>query len=493
MNRITRSLLLGAPAVLMGASVGYAADLPANRAAPVAYVRVCDAYGSGFFYIPGTDTCLRVGGYVRFEYRYQNGHDIVNPGAGLAGPVVSQIAGAQDESGMEIRGRIDVDARTQTQWGTVQTVVHLRGANADGIRAESGGGQFQTSFTPGGNKSTSLTMERAYIRFAGLTAGVSSENFSTMPAYMYGPNIYAGFPNGVKQLAYTATFGGGFSATIAAESLGDFASIGGGSSNAFANGGVPYAYGSVYNNLGYSGYALVGNVRYDSSFGYIQLAGAVQDDSVRASGLGYGSTGGTYSPLSGPSGQVGYAVGLSFRYNLPFIAAGDQFHFQAAYGHGAQGFVHSNGTLNDLSDSTGAYRWLGGVQTVPENLIATSAGGGAVTSVGLVDAEGVYGLFTHYWAPTWRSNFQAGYLHVQAPQAAASAGLQEGNANVFDTGANLIWSPAKSFDIGVELDYEHLSQNLQNRNLGGAGWVAAGYPGLKSSGLMGTLRLEREF
>lgn len=27
-------------------------------AAPVEYVRVCDAYGTGFFYIPGTETCI---------------------------------------------------------------------------------------------------------------------------------------------------------------------------------------------------------------------------------------------------------------------------------------------------------------------------------------------------------------------------------------------------------------------------------------------------
>ena len=30
---------------------------------PVDYVRVCDAYGSGYFYIPGTETCLAIGGY----------------------------------------------------------------------------------------------------------------------------------------------------------------------------------------------------------------------------------------------------------------------------------------------------------------------------------------------------------------------------------------------------------------------------------------------
>ncbi len=31
------------------------------------YVRVCDAYGTGFFYIPGTETCLKINGYVEYQ------------------------------------------------------------------------------------------------------------------------------------------------------------------------------------------------------------------------------------------------------------------------------------------------------------------------------------------------------------------------------------------------------------------------------------------
>ena len=52
-------MLLGTAAGLMVASGAYAADLPGEAApAAVDYVKVCDAYGAGFFYIPGTETCL---------------------------------------------------------------------------------------------------------------------------------------------------------------------------------------------------------------------------------------------------------------------------------------------------------------------------------------------------------------------------------------------------------------------------------------------------
>src|SRR5919106_358021 len=66
--KLVKSLLLGSAAGLAAVAGAQAADLPVRKAAPVEYVRVCSAYGVGFFYIPGTETCLRVSGFARFEY-----------------------------------------------------------------------------------------------------------------------------------------------------------------------------------------------------------------------------------------------------------------------------------------------------------------------------------------------------------------------------------------------------------------------------------------
>ncbi len=60
--KLVKSLLLSAPAAVMAFGVANAADLPSRKSAPVSYVKICDAYGAGFFYIPGTDTCLKVCG-----------------------------------------------------------------------------------------------------------------------------------------------------------------------------------------------------------------------------------------------------------------------------------------------------------------------------------------------------------------------------------------------------------------------------------------------
>ncbi len=66
-----KSLLFGSAAVIAAGTGAQAADLPIVE--PVEYVRICDAFGSGYYYIPGTDTCLRVAGRVRIESHYLDG------------------------------------------------------------------------------------------------------------------------------------------------------------------------------------------------------------------------------------------------------------------------------------------------------------------------------------------------------------------------------------------------------------------------------------
>jgi len=64
--KMVKSLLLGSAAGLVAVAGAQAADLPV-KAKPVEYVKVCSLYGAGFFYIPGTDTCIKLGGAVRVQ------------------------------------------------------------------------------------------------------------------------------------------------------------------------------------------------------------------------------------------------------------------------------------------------------------------------------------------------------------------------------------------------------------------------------------------
>ena len=64
--KMIKSLVLGSAAGLVAMSGAQAADLPV-KAKAVEYVRICSLYGAGFFYIPGTDTCIKLGGYLRVD------------------------------------------------------------------------------------------------------------------------------------------------------------------------------------------------------------------------------------------------------------------------------------------------------------------------------------------------------------------------------------------------------------------------------------------
>ena len=72
--KMVKSLLLGSAAGLVAVAGAQAADLPV-KAKPVQYVKICSLYGVGFYYIPGTDMCIKIGGWVRAEYGWgQNGN-----------------------------------------------------------------------------------------------------------------------------------------------------------------------------------------------------------------------------------------------------------------------------------------------------------------------------------------------------------------------------------------------------------------------------------
>src|SRR5215468_3580033 len=67
--RMVKSLLLGSAAGVAAVTGTQAADLPV-KARPVEYVKICSLYGAGFYYVPGSDVCLKIGGYVRSDYGY---------------------------------------------------------------------------------------------------------------------------------------------------------------------------------------------------------------------------------------------------------------------------------------------------------------------------------------------------------------------------------------------------------------------------------------
>ena len=96
-------LLLGTAAGLIMVAGAHAADMPVE-ARPVQHVKICSLYGDGFYYVPGTNTCLKIGGYLRVQAEYN---------AGAAGAAVGNgiTEAAQARFARDVTN--DVNYRTQ--------------------------------------------------------------------------------------------------------------------------------------------------------------------------------------------------------------------------------------------------------------------------------------------------------------------------------------------------------------------------------------------
>jgi opacity protein-like surface antigen len=112
-----KTLLLASVAALAASTAAQAADaIVAAEPEALEYVRVCDAYGEGFFYIPGTQTCLKVGGYVRFDNNVAD----------------SPYSGEDQGWSPFTRGTLTFDARSDTDYGQLRSFIELRSEASDG-------------------------------------------------------------------------------------------------------------------------------------------------------------------------------------------------------------------------------------------------------------------------------------------------------------------------------------------------------------------------
>ena len=195
--KMVKSLLLGTAAGLVAVAGAQAADMPV-KAAPVQYVKICSLYGDGFYYIPGTDICLKIGGYVRGEYFYNYGASGTNgPWAGTSG-FKDRFDG--NDFLMRTRAYAWFDSRQQTEYGTLRSYLQI-GVNYDSPLSTT----------------TSFSANRAFIQFAGFTIGTAQSfyDFYSAPASsFFGPPSSDTGDSGLKVFAYTAQYGNGFSARV---------------------------------------------------------------------------------------------------------------------------------------------------------------------------------------------------------------------------------------------------------------------------------------
>jgi len=498
--KLLKSSLLASAAGFAAVAGAQAADLPVKKAVPIEYVRVCSAYGAGFFYIPGTDTCIRLSGRARLEVAYQPSN------------ARSSLGNAGDTTGYRGLARINVDARTQTAYGTLRAFTRLEfasrtgavGGLRSGTQERIGNAFSATGQDQNGRVQQFVSTEKAFIQFAGLTAGRASSFFD-----FYAHDFELSGATGgsdlasTNLLAYTTKLGdGGLSATVSLEDPSfrrntiysqESTTVGAPSRVLISTSalGVP-TFGTVDVSQRNRMPDFVGVLRYDAAWGSAQLSAAVKElntsniiGSPTIVGVNNGFAGNFAGGSAGASSDYGWAVQGGVKINMPFIAPGDTLYLQGAYGEGATlytGFSSYNGSYASRVSTISAAAFDPYMSDATLNPLTGK--------IELSTSFTAVASFLHYWSPEWRSALFGSYgemafargareANALAYAGSAFAGTTASNNFVgapgtrsfalsptlrdtyqFVVGSSLIWSPVKDLDIGVEGFYTKVG--LQN-------------------------------
>jgi hypothetical protein len=482
--KTVKSLLLGAAAGLVAVAGAQAADMPV-KAKPVQYVKICSLYGDGFYYIPGTDTCLKLGGYLRFQTDWGAGGGGIVQGSG--GTMIRQAKYNRQETNdinYRVRAVISLDVRQQTEYGPLRT--YIRAGWQQTTPQLTGAGT-----SPCNNATANACLgywNRAFIQFAGFTVGRAQSFFDI---FTYGGqwsfmNVRTSGDTGAAGadvLGYTAQFGYGFSGTLSLEdpnghnkantfdiSRAGFFAINGGSSNdnAFNQ------QGTVVSNNGSRLPDIIANLRVDQAWGYVGVSAAIHD----ASGAYFLEPDNVAN--GHPADKLGWAAAAGFQVRLP---GGDGVGANFVYSKGAAGFATNAGNwqIYNASTSVGA-GWLS------DGIF------GPGLEVELTQVWSVNAGYQHIWNRKWRTSFHGGYVNINYNDAAAGflnsalpaasvcvrtvAGVVgnftaaagpinqmipgAGNScnpdfSFYQIGTRTQWNPVPQLDIGLDVVYTHLN------------------------------------
>ncbi|KWV51768.1 polymerase [Bradyrhizobium macuxiense] len=493
MNMV-KSLILGSAAALVAVGGAQAADLPV-KAKAIEYVKVCSLYGPGFYYIPGTDTCIKLGGYLRVDVLANTNSDDTGNTSGAG------AAGNRFTNGYTWRSREDlnVDTRTATEYGVVRTFFdatfswttdsYAGAGNGSTIYSPIGTTQAPNNANAGAVAGGTVGVYYAFIQFAGFTIGKAVSQFST-PWANYPGNSYDGLVGGggtitgVNQFTYTADFGNGTSLSLSAQDQTQYYQAG------VQNLGV---LTSPYGASDYAGTIapdLVAMLRVDQAWGLFQASFAAHDNHAAYFGG---------SELTGhPDDKWGWAgqLALSIK-NIP-TGPGDTINVQGVYTNGASRY-----NIQDLAGSAGANTIFGhtnlpgayqsiGFGIAPDSVFIP---GGQQQ---LVTTYGMRGAYVHNWSPNWNTSIYGAWAQVNYNStaktyicgasgtgvdgtwgavfgAAGVAGMTSCNPNysIAQLGTQTQWTPVKNLTFSADFTYTHLDQNY-------AGTLA--FPGTASIG-----------
>lgn len=449
-----KKCLLGTVAGFVATTGADAAGLPA-KAPKEQFVKICTLYGDGFYYIPGTDTCIKVGGYARADL-----------GWNVTGARTANYAGqggANDRTTLDLstRGRANfgMDTRTDTQYGVVRAVGSVHFQNQD--------------------QSESMNTARAFVQWQGWTFG-RIKSFQDTFALNESWNIAQGQTNsdtganGVQSVAYTFDAGNGVTFDLGADdrrtkqianlSTSSTLKLGSDPTDSHATQTYPDFYGSLHIDRPEGFFAVTGGV-HNVNAGYYAGNGSGPFAAFKC------AQGGT--TLCGhPSDKVGTFVAVGGEYKIPGANGGDRIGAGFRYAVGASQFgAGSTLASPDLFDGGNnvAIGWTS------DGVFVNGSG------IELTTTWSAQGGYEHHWLPTLTTDVFAGYSHYSyndtakgyfqgalcgaantgaTAQTALTLSFATNNCNpdwsFLELGSKTTWRPIPGLAISGEVGYNQV-------------------------------------
>ncbi len=379
----------------------------------------------GSFKLPGSDTSMAIHGYTKLDVlvdiNQQTGDSFDVSSIAPNGSTADRRGGPQFRLHAR-QSRLTFETRTPTNLGQLQTFIQ-----SDFFG--SGGSQFFSN-------SSSMRLRHAYGVLGPVLAGQTWTNFMNVdddPETLdfQGPagQLFARQP----QVRYTQTLGK-FTVSGAIENpKGDLTANGGTSSfSSPSAGGIPTPPDNAVHEIDRAPDLTVRGV-YTDAWGHISVSGIGRRFETDNGGGDATGLKNQQSDAWGGGGDVSGTINIGKF--IPFAPiASDQIGFNGFYGSGIGRYASEGGGVN------GAV-----VKNFP---------GSAVGSPGVrVETQPTWGGFfwyLHNWTDTLRSNFVGGVQETHWSDVIFPASSSALTDRVITGHANLIWSPIKSVNLGVE-------------------------------------------
>jgi hypothetical protein len=460
---LMKSLLLGSAAGIVGIASAQAADLPTRKGAPAAeYVRICSITVNGKpvvgWTLPGSDTCFKLSGYVTGQVEggnlkigqsvnnYNGGSPIfglAKPGNQPGLPVVNVGSGqspsgslGRPDFGYTTRLNFGFDAVSNTAYGPLVAHAEMQFENGNGFD----------------NTGSGAYINLAYVTWAGITAGKAPSFYSFTGGGPGWANFFSPDQQGFNQpdlLAYTASFGGGFSATIAAQSAGEncpgfnsAATAGSFQAPGFGCSGGGTNTSDLGTNYSYNGMRapdVVANLKVSQGWGSAQVSGVGHDVTV-----------------TGFSGAVektwGFGIDAGVSFNLPQFGAGDEI---TVTGSWTQNAAWYSGFPDGMWGEEGAVNGNGQQMAIADTYLNPNGVTWSKPTMWTVSSE-----ITHHFSPEFSGSLEGSYGQVHWSNLTANSLVS--NSYSWLGGVVAHWDPVKNLDFEFELLYQYANTSQPN-------------------------------